>query len=1080
MPASATETSGPSLEQILWRALDRFRERPALVDAEEFADHVAHAFEAVVPEEAFADRFFAGVDRLHHQPPRTLAEAVVRSSGRRLHVYEFDLDRLEYVIVEDKEGLVVVSELGQFAVPNGDSLGRALEAALVTGTEPAQGDPRAWFVRKSGSVLALDVRKVARTLERAALQQVSLPRVAEPGRRLAPFHPVRKPMTAEREERALLQHPLLAQPFPPAGGMAAGDSADGTAQAVMGAATRWERMLRRGAGGSGWRIAVRTGDVLAIVRSGPRPMAGERALEGSEALAAVREGSASVAVLASPSHMRAFAALAHDAGTGGDRFWVQPEEMVRPPAYAPQQTLVVQVLHSDRIGPDFAAGGLAAGEGWAPDLGRAGMAAPAVASPALLVPGSALDSRSAAAVFAAGAAPVPAGAAGTFLVERWPLPVALARLHASAPSLALSGPLARAPAAARGGSLSSARAGALPVAAFHALQLALERTVAFGEYRLPAATLFPRPAAAAVRPPSAAGWRSRPATTLAIAGPTARLVHSLPFPSPAEMHVGADLTEALHAYLAAPVAPAQPAPLPPPRGGPILQGGLAPPSARARSLHAQAMRAARGAIATFGLPAVQPLVAGSASISSLPALLRRAVSQSGSWTAGPGALLPLAVRELADEPLPAPPGEPAFSPRRPPGPGEEEIVIPLPLWARMGRAAVSGAAVVSWPMPAPAESAPRPGEFRLAGRTAEPSGISLGAARGLPAAADVVGPAAVRVVQRPDAGRGLMAPDPAQGVARVPPGPPVAEARRRLRVGAPLAAEEREVLVSGALEARRPDGTAGGPGEQAAQDVVPAQRAPAHAPPAAPVLAPPQTPAWAAPATFAVADEVRWSRGFGTGSLPATAAVAVWRPHPRPAVALRFRYVGSPSWWAIGPGQQPAPADAAAAVRAGLAEANVAAGIWRSILAAPAPEGAAAVEAGDVSASPQAAALSRTLAAPPAPAASAPAYIVMSSAGAAGAVPARAAALARAQAIEMSIVAAVPPAPPPLETMGSAAPAAEPARARRVQDAAHGRHKEAEDAVSRSKIEGSVDAIAQRIYHRIRRRLQSDRERFGG
>jgi hypothetical protein len=41
-------------------------------------------------------------------------------------------------------------------------------------------------------------------------------------------------------------------------------------------------------------------------------------------------------------------------------------------------------------------------------------------------------------------------------------------------------------------------------------------------------------------------------------------------------------------------------------------------------------------------------------------------------------------------------------------------------------------------------------------------------------------------------------------------------------------------------------------------------------------------------------------------------------------------------------------------------------------------------------------------------------------------------------------------------------------------------HKEASDAVSHSKIEGSVDAIAQRIYHRIRRRIQSDRERFGG
>jgi hypothetical protein len=37
-----------------------------------------------------------------------------------------------------------------------------------------------------------------------------------------------------------------------------------------------------------------------------------------------------------------------------------------------------------------------------------------------------------------------------------------------------------------------------------------------------------------------------------------------------------------------------------------------------------------------------------------------------------------------------------------------------------------------------------------------------------------------------------------------------------------------------------------------------------------------------------------------------------------------------------------------------------------------------------------------------------------------------------------------------------------------------------EEAVSQSRIEGSVDAIAQRIYHRIRRRIASDRERFGG
>jgi hypothetical protein len=102
-----------------------------------------------------------------------------------------------------------------------------------------------------------------------------------------------------------------------------------------------------------------------------------------------------------------------------------------------------------------------------------------------------------------------------------------------------------------------------------------------------------------------------------------------------------------------------------------------------------------------------------------------------------------------------------------------------------------------------------------------------------------------------------------------------------------------------------------------------------------------------------------------------------------------------------------------------------------------------------------------------------------------GRVPAATPAGARAlaQAIEMSIVAAAPPAPPPLASMSSSASAAAAAGAAGIgaaQVAGRAVAKPAEVAVSHSRIEGSVDAIAQRIYHRIRRRLQSDRERFGG
>jgi hypothetical protein len=230
---------------------------------------------------------------------------------------------------------------------------------------------------------------------------------------------------------------------------------------------------------------------------------------------------------------------------------------------------------------------------------------------------------------------------------------------------------------------------------------------------------------------------------------------------------------------------------------------------------------------------------------------------------------------------------------------------------------------------------------------------------------------------------------------------------------------------------------------------------------------------------------------------PAGAPSTAWR---QPAGPLRFRYPGAPLWWssrsaAAWRADGGASPLAAGALRAGLGAANTAAAIWRSILVAGAePEGRgsgsidAVLPAGGLGSLP-----GGPEAAPPVPGqpsanAAVPAFIAVTSSGAAGtvpaagAVPAAAAARARAQAIEMSIVAAIPPAPPPLAAMSSAAPVggAPQARGRGMDAAARGQQREAEDALAHSKIEGSVDAIAQRIYHRIRRRLQSDRERFGG
>src|SRR3954454_21444768 len=117
--SATTTTAGPSLEQILWRAMDRWEERPSLIDSDEFAAHIAEVFEGDVPAESWVQRFFDGADKLH-KAPADMAEAIVRATRDRLAVYDFDLKRLEYVIVEDEEKVVVVSDFGQFALQNDD------------------------------------------------------------------------------------------------------------------------------------------------------------------------------------------------------------------------------------------------------------------------------------------------------------------------------------------------------------------------------------------------------------------------------------------------------------------------------------------------------------------------------------------------------------------------------------------------------------------------------------------------------------------------------------------------------------------------------------------------------------------------------------------------------------------------------------------------------------------------------------------------------------------------------------------------------------------------------------------------
>jgi hypothetical protein len=231
--------------------------------------------------------------------------------------------------------------------------------------------------------------------------------------------------------------------------------------------------------------------------------------------------------------------------------------------------------------------------------------------------------------------------------------------------------------------------------------------------------------------------------------------------------------------------------------------------------------------------------------------------------------------------------------------------------------------------------------------------------------------------------------------------------------------------------------------------------------------------------------------------------------YPSLPTALRFRYVGAPLWWSssttsgglarFADAAEDDSSPASRALRAGVRAANSAATIWRSILVASPQWGGGSddlsggMDSGQDANADEMSSLSRRFdaltaaslvagAGMAAPSSGGSAdYIGISGSGSAGTVSRAQAAKARADAIEMRIVAAIPPAPPPLETMGSSGTGDVP----HARGKGHGHgggkgNKEHEDAVSHSKIEGSVDAIAQRIYHRIRRRIQSDRERFGG
>src|SRR5439155_25632381 len=130
------------------------------------------------------------------------------------------------------------------------------------------------------------------------------------------------------------------------------------------------------------------------------------------------------------------------------------------------------------------------------------------------------------------------------------------------------------------------------------------------------------------------------------------------------------------------------------------------------------------------------------------------LAQSGVWAPGPGAPMPVSIRELAlsgpfdlsaglgDLAAPAMPG-------RPLNPGEEEIVIPMPLWTQMGRGQLSETDQIMASPLAPAGYAPPMGVYRLVVPAGGPIDMTGGAPPGTDGVVELTGPAGLELMVKP-------------------------------------------------------------------------------------------------------------------------------------------------------------------------------------------------------------------------------------------------------------------------------------------------------------------------------------------
>lgn len=171
----------------------------AEVAHETFAERLEGRIHRLAPEghvdpEAWAAHFF---ETGHSLEERIEELEAVAALGEET-VLQLELGEMEFIVIEDQDEVVVVSEAGSLVLERTAHVVSRLNAARVTSPEPVRrstsrsGEERAWHVTSRGALSALDAKAVAALLKGAALRVEPLARVRDARSRLTPFAPTER------------------------------------------------------------------------------------------------------------------------------------------------------------------------------------------------------------------------------------------------------------------------------------------------------------------------------------------------------------------------------------------------------------------------------------------------------------------------------------------------------------------------------------------------------------------------------------------------------------------------------------------------------------------------------------------------------------------------------------------------------------------------------------------------------------------------------------------------------------------------------------------------------------------------